>query len=123
MDDLESLYDQLDAYAETIRSRDKRIAELEAQIASAAQTRQKSMDNEDLPMRALYEDACISANKNALDAERYRWWRNWVFRAGNDGLPTCTYLADVEEPVDIDFAIDAAILSTAQPASGSAHAD
>ena len=35
MDDLESLYDQLDAYAVVIRNRDKRIAELEARIAAA----------------------------------------------------------------------------------------
>lgn len=116
MDDLESLYDQLSAYADTIRSRDRRIAELEAQIASAAQIRQKSMGNEDLSMRELYEDACIAANKNALDAKRYRWWRNWVFRAGMDGLPTATYLADIEDPADIDFAIDAAILTAAQTA-------
>jgi hypothetical protein len=55
-----------------------------------------------------YRDAAV-----AKDAERYRWWRNWVFRAGDDGLPTCTYLADVEDPVDIDAAIDAAIAASA----------
>ncbi|MFM0163914.1 hypothetical protein PQR39_26305 [Paraburkholderia sediminicola] len=57
------------------------------------------------------------------DEARYRWWRNWVFRAGMDGLPTATYLADVEDPSDIDFAIDAAIiasLTAVQPASGDA---
>jgi len=55
------------------------------------------------------------------DEARYRWWRNWVFRCGMDGLPTATYLADVECPEDIDFAIDAAItagLTAARPASG-----
>lgn len=71
-------------------------------------------DAEEPSLRALYEDACIAANKNAKDAERYRWWRNWVFRAGNDGLPTCTYLAEVEEPADIDAAIDAAIAASAE---------
>lgn len=32
-------------------------------------------DAEELSLRAKYEDACIEANKNARDAERYRWLR------------------------------------------------
>jgi hypothetical protein len=34
MDDLESLYDQLDAYAGVIRNRDARIADLESQLTA-----------------------------------------------------------------------------------------
>lgn len=34
MDDIDSLYDQLDAYAATLRNRNKEIAELEAQVVA-----------------------------------------------------------------------------------------
>lgn len=36
----------------------------------------------------LIQFSNVAASAMAKDAERYRWWRNWVFRAGSEGLPT-----------------------------------
>jgi len=72
----------------------------------------KKLDEENQRLRLEFRADCEKQAEELFaaqrDASRYRWWRNWVFRAGMDGLPSCTYLADVEDPRDIDSAIDAA---------------
>jgi uncharacterized coiled-coil protein SlyX len=105
MDDLESLYDQLDAYAGVIRNRDARIAELESQLAAKIELvtllraslakvegeMEGLRREEDVSLRAMYEDACIQANKSALDARRYRCLRDF----GKDGVninPPCEHV-------------------------------
>lgn len=98
-------------------------------VADNMADRKHSLAEIDAYIRAIE----INADRLATQAERalmvsrdearYRWWRNWVFRAGMDGLLPCTYLADVEDPSDIDFAIDAAILASltaARTSSGGA---
>ncbi|MGI4815888.1 MAG: hypothetical protein ACRYG5_10025 [Janthinobacterium lividum] len=52
------------------------------------------------------KDAEIAALR--VDAERYRWWRNWVFTGGQNGSPDWSYLEDVETEADIDAKINAA---------------
>jgi len=62
MDDLDSLYDQLDAYANTIRNRDKRIAQLEADLAFQKQVTDAARQNQaELLERALEAETQIAA--------------------------------------------------------------
>lgn len=74
--------------------------------------------SEDLSPRALYEDACIQANKNAADVERYRLWRRGVLMwpltfSGivNEALPAEARTGGTRIPSfdEWDAAIDAAI--------------
>lgn len=65
---IESLSDQLlaktalaDLYAASLRKVEAEVDDLKR--------------DDELSLHAMYEDACIQANKNALDAERYRWLR------------------------------------------------
>jgi hypothetical protein len=50
---------------------------------TAATDKGDGQDAEELSLRALYEEACIQANKNAKDAERYRWLRTLDHDFGN----------------------------------------
>lgn len=96
MDDLDSLYDQLDAYANTIRNRDKRIAQLEADLAFQKSVTDAARQHQaELLERAENAEARIAQLESALrtadhlciartgevnelrgDAERYRWLRD-----------------------------------------------
>jgi hypothetical protein len=79
-------------------------------------------NTDDLSLRALYEDACIAANKNAQDAERYRWLRqqHWdeadmfVIAGSKSQVRLGT---DCPTLVRLDDAIDAA-LAKQQPQEG-----
>ncbi|MFY2819688.1 hypothetical protein ACOTI2_08190 [Achromobacter xylosoxidans] len=73
-------------------------------------------DAQDLTLAQKYEDACILANANAQDAERYRWLCD---KLGITKLPCAieriidgSYVADGKK--SIDAAIDAAIAAQRQ---------
>jgi hypothetical protein len=81
MDDLESLYDQLDAYAGVIRNRDARIADLESKLTAktelatlyAASLRKSEAEVEGLRKDAERLDFMIDE----------RVWIQWTVRDGS----------------------------------------
>lgn len=86
IDDLESLYDQLDAYANTIRNRDKHIAELEAR-----------------------------ADGWRKDAERYRWLRDSNNFVDGGMVVGNAEGEEILWDTSLDAAIDAALAQQEKP--------
>lgn len=119
-DDFEMLReaaDQLEANAAL-------IALLRASLRKVEDEVEGLRREEDMSLRAMHEDACIHANKNALDARRYRCLRDF----GKDGVnikPPCEHVHAClyTHPVglipatrvitgnELDAAIDAALVT------------